>query len=1106
MQSIDPATCIKVCSQGLTTNNLMNALLSLTIPSSVMKGAIIPGLDHDSLLVRHEVSTLLLTIIHQLKIISTTIQPFCIETPAIRNQMTDFILKTIPNLEMILRIWDRAFGIDSIDINTMALENMEKIQNPELLDHLDIVLNVLHSYKDVCPELLDNSMDLQLNKLLSRLDHLQNSSETDERMKKVNRMKIKMIQFLLALDSTSFKPREKIFKETLCFLISQIRRKASPESYDATRILLNTTGLFEACDDQVDIWINAFSVVDSGENEELMQWFLSILKITIKHTDKYTNRIVQAERTINERIANLDVKKAEDIINELFDKANENCNVLEDKSCVKKNNDIDKFTKENSKDSKYTSDKYMIHTNKRVTNMKKTKDIINELFDKANDNIYYDKEFFMPALSLTNRQFDLDVKGIDDTLINDTVELYKDSCVRMQVCTSVSPLLCCALWKASEKNYSAAIWSYLSYVMVHTMHHQVIPELLIYMAVNSTDLSVYKYLQSWSNDNQPISLKSKLPSLKLLQKISNILLTNTEMNIIDFSKLFTDGHLTCCIRYGEKEIKIKHYLSSYDVKALLKMTTFYLAQLAQREILQQTQNEHCKIILVFLLNIAHTYSIDQENMEIFNENVKFIFTHPILLHYFSPFSETSKHSIENIITQTILDICKVVVQLQEKYGSAKVYNIFSPFSDKLLIQLKDIMERNPMKVCNDNYDIAIVLLKVLPLRVQDVANLLLALMKLEKVVFVSNDKRNLSLFGHIVPILLDIFCEKEPRLSHNQLNTLDNQFVAKLSAHLVHLKSLEINVERWEETLVRYLSIFSYNIAGISTDTFTSLLTKGFNTSTIQLVKTLIAKNTKLIPSLEKYFLKTENAKQGDVVFSILASNLKYNWNERFLRNLYECHADDIIAYLTEPQNPVPWIERNITAVVCLIENTFELALCEKTCNNISQCGDKMDMVSIGFLQLLESLYKRYENLNTTVKEKPLTDLIQIFVYIMTLTLKKESKNIEKIKTLCEKLDNLMVRLREIKPDFIFSSLSKNYSWPQFTRFSLKLGLKDVKNDQTQSSILKILSNVCNIAYKDNTDDKNAKTLFEMATSHSEFVNIMLGSSKYKGSFVIKFI
>lgn len=1103
----------------LTTNSLISTLLSLTVPSAIMKNAILPGLDHDSLLVRHEALTLLLTMVHKIKATSLAAKE-SYKTLASLSQITDFVLRTVPNLEAILRMWKRAFEANA---SVTIPENMESLQNPELMDHLNVILSILHSYKDVCPTLLDGSTDLQPSILLTSLSNLE-IDDDEERMNidKIKDMKVKAIQFILFVDASIFVPGEKVFKEALLFLISLVRQGTIPESYDTAKSLLNATGLFETCNDQIDIWINGFLIVIDEKYEELIKWFMSVLKGAIKHTDKYINRIMQAESTMDERIVNFDVKKAKDIINELFNKANEasatesslikECN-LHVKKIDTINDDINKHNRKYSRNVIELTDKCITQMNEKYINLnvKKGGTIIDELLDKSNGdqppdiNNRHTYPFSMSAVTLINGQLaDLDVEKININN-NSSSKLHKEdfSSYRMQACTSVSPLLCCALQKVNEKN-AVATSAYLSYVMVHSLHHQVVPELLIHMATDLTNLPVYKYLQSWLSNSKPVSLKNKLPSLRLLHKVSDMLLMNAQIDVVEFSKLFDGGLSSCCFKYGDEEITIKHSLSLYDVRVLLKMTTFYLAQLTQREIMQHNQNEKCKFVLVFLLNIAQF--MDQENTSVLEESATCIFTHPILLHYFTPFcGETTENSVKGMATETIVEICKTLVQLEKKCGDTRMYNLFSAFTDKFLTQLRDIIEKNPLDFCSNNYDIANELLRILPLSAQEVVNLLLALMNLEEIAFISSDKQNLSIFGHIVPILLDISCSKKSILYRHQYNILDNQFVAKLSLRLVHLKSKKVNhVEKWEQALATFLSIFPSNIASFTKSTFVYLLAKGVTTSTIQLITTLITKNTKLIPPLVEYFLKENNPKrikQCDVVFPILSSNLQYKWNDNFLRSLYENYSNDIVAYLDNPGNPVCWIEENIAAIIYLIENTFELRLCEEICDSISQSGDKLDMVSICFVQLLESVYKRCTSLITD-KKKPLMDLGKILLYVMTATLKKESKNVEKLKLLCEKLDSVVICLRNFKHDFVFSSLNKSYSWPQFTRFSLKLSLKNAEDSEIRSSILKSLSNLCDIAYEDNTDDEYTKTLFEMATSHSEFINVMLGSSNVKGETV----
>ncbi|KYN02538.1 PREDICTED: nucleolar pre-ribosomal-associated protein 1 [Cyphomyrmex costatus] len=1120
VKSVNPDNSVKTCSAELRANNLISALLSLAVPNAIVKLAVLPGLNHDSFSVRHEALSLLLTMTNQLKAISVTTKEFY-KTSTVQNQITHFILKNVPSLETILQMWNRAF---KNDIDIKASENAESIQSPELVDHLDTILSILHLYKDICPELLDISINLQPNLLLSSLNNLQDEEGTIK-MEKVNRMKVKTIQFLLALDSSIFAPQDKVFKETLVFLISLIRQKnSSSDNFNAIRTLLHITGLFETCEDQLDIWINGFSVVaDSEENEQLTQWFMSVLKSAIKHIDKYINIITQAEGAINDQIVNFNLKKVEDIINELFDKANKITSPCEERefSAVTSSSINDqfsfdeqkidtivnsfKFNQGNSKDI-IKPPKCITQKNNQMINFdtKEIEETINRLLDKANPkNFPSNKNRFHKIVSTTISHLAIESTNLDIKDTNEAIDILfnnfgkKNPC-RMQACTAVSPLLCCALQKISEKN-CATILAYLSYVMVHTLHYQVVPDLLIFIAINSTNLPIYKYLENWSSKNkQPISLKNKLSCLRLLYKLSNMLLADSKIDVTKFSKLFNDGHSTYCFKYGDKEVTIKHSLSLYDVKALLKMTVFYLAQLAQSKNLRQAQNENCKLVLVFLLNVSQSIDSNQENAVILKENASCIFTHPILLHYFSPFrGEISKNSVEYMIVETILKICESVLHLCEKHNEG-ICNIFFAFRNKFLTQLENIIKKKPLEACTNNYYIDIELLKVLQLESKDIASLLSALMKLEKSTFISSDKQNLSVFGHIVPVLLDIYCNKKSRL-HDMLN---EQFVEKFSLHLIYLKSSKINdINRWEKALSRYLSIFSHNIFGISTNTFALLLTKSITASMVQLITTLITKNTKLISSLVKYFLKVENVKQGDVVFPILGSNLKYKWNEKFLQSLYGRYSHDIALYITESRNPVPWIEENTAAITYLIESTFDLVLCGKICDTVSQNGDKLDMVSVCFVQLLESVYKRYESL-VTAKEKPLMDLIRVLLHIMTLTLKKESKNLQKIKILCEKLNDAVIRLKETEDNFIFSSLSNSYSWPQFTRFSLKLGLKDAKDEATQSNLLKTLSNLCDITYGNNIDDEYAKTLFEMTTSHSEFVNIMLGSSSVKGDLV----
>ena len=240
---------------------------------------------------------------------------------------------------------------------------------------------------------------------------------------------------------------------------------------------------------------------------------------------------------------------------------------------------------------------------------------------------------------------------------------------------------------------------------------------------------------------------------------------------------------------------------------------------------------------------------------------------------------------------------------------------------------------------------------------------------------------------------------------------------------------------------------------------------------------------------------------KGNVVLPIVASNLNFKWNKDFLQSLKKHYEVEIVSYLCDPKNTKSWIEENDIAICYLIKITFNLKMCNDICNMILQTGDKLDTVSIHYIKILQSMYNKSAVLETE-SEKLIMNLIHIFLHIITMTLKKESKNIQKLCILCEVLNDAVKHLREKRKIFEFEALSANHSWLQFTRFCLKFGLKESKKDKEVVPIIKTLSILCDIAYRNNSNNEHVKTLFEMATSHSEFINIMLESSNTKSMYL----
>lgn len=381
--------------------------------------------------------------------------------------------------------------------------------------------------------------------------------------------------------------------------------------------------------------------------------------------------------------------------------------------------------------------------------------------------------------------------------------------LRMQRFTSVSPLLCCMLHKRREDLHPTII-SYLSYVLIHMMHYQVEPQCLIYF-VKDIELPVKEYLLSWLEGSDPICIKEVFPSMNSTCKLNSVLLSNDKLQI---NEIF-DGKNTVTFQYNGEEITIHHSLSAYDITHLFKMTLFYLVQFTKRGSLTKIQTDKCKILLISLLYVAKNNLTDSKLVE---KCATFVFTHPIILHYFSPFHHKSKDSIKSMITLVIADVSKAMIHLCKECDAR---NLFLHFKNKLILLLCKMIDKRKKRDKINNVKTITTVLKSLQLTSQNVVHLLKKLINLESAMFIANDEKNLSLYGYIAPELLEIINSNEVQSERSVFFELDAEFVQHLCSHLLFLKSHMVNdFEMWEISLYKYLSKFPFNIADIDASKF----------------------------------------------------------------------------------------------------------------------------------------------------------------------------------------------------------------------------------------------------------------------------------------------
>ena len=275
---------------------------------------------------------------------------------------------------------------------------------------------------------------------------------------------------------------------------------------------------------------------------------------------------------------------------------------------------------------------------------------------------------------------------------------------------------------------------------------------------------------------------------------------------IQVNNLFT-GEKTLAFKYGKEDFILNYSLTRYQVITLLRMSLFHLTQYIEKKTLTEQKNCNCRLIIISLLHIAK--DLEPENEEFLKECTNSIFKNPLILTNFLPVYK-KKDFIEKMFTDTFLEFCITLHSLGPKCLCIETVN---PYKEKLIAQLKSTAEKcktkDKIKQC-----VKAEFFEVLQLNLTEMINLLKVIMELPVNKFLSADKTCLSVWGVIVPKLIEA-CLQGNSISHRNIFPLDVDIFKKLCSYLVDLKASKVDIGLWETSLCKYLQRFPHNIGNL---------------------------------------------------------------------------------------------------------------------------------------------------------------------------------------------------------------------------------------------------------------------------------------------------
>ncbi|XP_023012983.2 nucleolar pre-ribosomal-associated protein 1 [Leptinotarsa decemlineata] len=263
-------TCIDYCAENLSVMQLFQIVTCLVSPLPIIKMIVPENNNFESCSVKQNVLSLLSEMLRSVESYMEHFQKLLSaeDYKKLKFNFSIYISKHFPGGVDVLKDWEI--------VESPAASKMEL---------LEVIFDIFDSYKNLSPALLDSlhSENIDLSKLLKRLDKLSDESENST-------LRVKMINTFIDLDSSKFSIESKLFSVVVPLLLKYYYHDTNSNALAVLNKLFKSTGIFDGCSYEINIWINAVSNLKDFD-ETLPKNLVAILKLTSLNISKYIQEI-----------------------------------------------------------------------------------------------------------------------------------------------------------------------------------------------------------------------------------------------------------------------------------------------------------------------------------------------------------------------------------------------------------------------------------------------------------------------------------------------------------------------------------------------------------------------------------------------------------------------------------------------------------------------------------------------------------------------------------------------------------------------------------------------------------------------------------------------
>ncbi|CAH0564314.1 unnamed protein product [Brassicogethes aeneus] len=527
-------------------------------------------------------------------------------------------------------------------------------------------------------------------------------------------------------------------------------------------------------------------------------------------------------------------------------------------------------------------------------------------------------------------------------------------------------------------------------------------------------------------------------------------INNSGVNIFDKTK----GRITLLSDFGQSFLTgdCSEFLKGNDLTIypdltinILQLAIFYIHNSSSNGSLSE---RHIKNFEAFL-----QYIIDQNKIN--EEHISITLGNPNLYRQFS-LSNTNKSLCSQFLLKSIELLIKSNINI-EKY--LKIYR-------KKLVRIL----KKPQKCQVDNFKEIINTFNLDALQCHEV---------MDKIFAKDNFNDNL--------LLLDIaaYCIERLVFLYNNNECVEpyhDVVIKNVCLYFIYLCKEQIDASKISVALKMYLEAFPFNLKHIWNNLFESILKiSEYNKDNINLLSYLLENNIKYIETIKE---NIDIVCDKKFLLLPLLKTISENVDQDFLKDIYTKFDGSLNKALSKPQKAGQHFINNAEGLYSM----YKICMTQEKCCKYFEKVQKFDVSEFFLASVLQAISENV--LNGEVTEKQVNNIILSYVHLhVTLFKRKKSdEDMEKLEKISNSFLIILENIMEKTLEFDFSSISSNETFKLFAKFCLKFGISG------QSNLLIILRNIIKILGT-KIDQNDAKMLFDLMLSHSEFLDVLLGEN-----------